>query len=53
MSEMTAHFARTPDGKPARVPGPPHLGLAVDSRRKDGTRFLVVPVIRDADCAGR
>ena len=48
MSEMTAHFARTPDGKPARVPGPPHLGLAVDSRRKDGTRFLVVPVIRAA-----
>src|ERR1700730_8051601 len=48
MTEMTAHFTRTPDGKPARVPGPPHLGLAVDSRRKDGTRFLVVPVIRDA-----
>ncbi len=48
MSEMTAHFTRTPDGKPARVPGAPHLGLAVDSRRKDGTRFLVVPVIRDA-----
>jgi 2-oxoglutarate decarboxylase len=48
MPEMTAHFARTEDGKPARVPGPPHLGLAVDSQRKDGTRFLVVPVIRDA-----
>ena len=25
-----------------------HLGLAVDSERKDGTRFLVVPVIKDA-----
>ncbi len=48
MPEMTAHFARTPDGRPARVPGGPHLGLAVDSRRKDGSRFLVVPVIRDA-----
>jgi 2-oxoglutarate dehydrogenase E1 component len=45
---MTAHFARTDDGKPARVAGPAHLGLAVDSVRKDGTRSLVVPVIRDA-----
>ena len=45
---MTTHFARTDDGKPARVPGPPHLGLAVDSVRKDGTRSLVVPVIRNA-----
>ena len=45
---MTTHFARTDDGKPARVPGPPHLGLAVDSVRKDGSRSLVVPVIRDA-----
>jgi multifunctional 2-oxoglutarate metabolism enzyme len=45
---MTTHFARTDDGKPARVPGPAHLGLAVDSVRKDGTRSLVVPVIRDA-----
>ncbi|MDE2480557.1 MAG: 2-oxo acid dehydrogenase subunit E2, partial [bacterium] len=26
-----------------------HLGLAVDSERKDGTRFLVVPVIKNAD----
>src|SRR5205807_9221160 len=32
--EMTAHFARTADGKPARVPGGSHLGLAVDSTRK-------------------
>ena len=48
MPEMTAHFARTADGRPARVPGGPHLGLAVDSARKDGTRFLVVPVIKDA-----
>jgi multifunctional 2-oxoglutarate metabolism enzyme len=45
---MTAHFARTDDGKPARVPGAAHLGLAVDSVRKDGSRSLVVPVIRDA-----
>ena len=45
---MTTHFARTQDGKPARVPGPAHLGLAVDSVRKDGSRSLVVPVIRNA-----
>jgi 2-oxoglutarate dehydrogenase E1 component len=45
---MTTHFARTDDGRPARVPGPAHLGLAVDSVRKDGTRSLVVPVIRNA-----
>ena len=45
---MTAHFARTPDDRPARVPGPANLGLAVDTVRKDGSRSLVVPVIRDA-----
>jgi 2-oxoglutarate decarboxylase len=48
MPEMCAHFARTEAGRPARVEGGAHLGLAVDSRRKDGSRFLVVPVIRDA-----
>ena len=48
MPEMCAHFARTEQGRPARVEGGVHLGLAVDSRRKDGTRFLVVPVIKDA-----
>ncbi|MFZ0128043.1 MAG: multifunctional oxoglutarate decarboxylase/oxoglutarate dehydrogenase thiamine pyrophosphate-binding subunit/dihydrolipoyllysine-residue succinyltransferase subunit [Candidatus Dormiibacterota bacterium] len=45
---MTTHFARTQDGKPARVPGPVNLGLAVDSVRRDGSRSLVVPVIRNA-----
>jgi 2-oxoglutarate dehydrogenase E1 component len=48
MPEMSAHFARTESGKPARVDSGVHLGLAVDSRRKDGSRFLVVPVITDA-----
>ncbi|MDQ6848298.1 MAG: multifunctional oxoglutarate decarboxylase/oxoglutarate dehydrogenase thiamine pyrophosphate-binding subunit/dihydrolipoyllysine-residue succinyltransferase subunit, partial [Candidatus Dormibacteraeota bacterium] len=48
MPEMSAHFARTEQGRPARVDSGVHLGIAVDSRRKDGTRFLVVPVIRDA-----
>jgi 2-oxoglutarate dehydrogenase E1 component len=37
------------DGKPQRVvPGGISLGLAVDVERKDGTRSLVVPVLRDA-----
>src|SRR5215210_5962194 len=37
------------DGKPQRVmPGTLSLGLAVDVERKDGTRSLVVPVLRDA-----
>ncbi|HTS88523.1 MAG TPA: multifunctional oxoglutarate decarboxylase/oxoglutarate dehydrogenase thiamine pyrophosphate-binding subunit/dihydrolipoyllysine-residue succinyltransferase subunit [Gemmatimonadales bacterium] len=37
------------DGAPYRRPGGPvHLGIAVDVERKDGTRGLVVPVIRDA-----
>ncbi len=48
MPEMCAHFARTDKGRPARVDGGVHLGIAVDSRRRDGSRFLVVPVIRDA-----
>lgn len=30
-------------------PGAVHLGLAVDVERKDGTRGLLVPVIKDAD----
>jgi 2-oxoglutarate decarboxylase len=49
MPQMAAHFARDSGGKPVRVDSGIHLGLAVDSRRKDGTRFLVVPVVRDAD----
>ncbi|HEY2702953.1 MAG TPA: multifunctional oxoglutarate decarboxylase/oxoglutarate dehydrogenase thiamine pyrophosphate-binding subunit/dihydrolipoyllysine-residue succinyltransferase subunit, partial [Candidatus Dormibacteraeota bacterium] len=45
---MTTHFERTRDGAGWRVQPGVHLGIAVDTRRKDGTRFLVVPVIRDA-----
>ncbi len=44
---ITAHFSRE-NGKPVRVEPGVHLGLAVDSQRKDGTRFLVVPVIKNA-----
>src|SRR5947209_14264867 len=47
MPYMTAHFRR--DGnQPVRVEPGIHLGLAVDAERKDGSRFLVVPVIKDA-----
>ena len=45
---MSAHFVRDADGKPYKVNPGVHLGLAVDTTRKDGSRFLVVPVIRDA-----
>ena len=44
---ITNHFRR--DGeKPVRVEPGLHLGLAVDAERKDGTRFLIVPVIKNA-----
>jgi 2-oxoglutarate decarboxylase len=44
------HAFRQDNGKPQRVK-PPHvnLGLAVDVQRKDGTRTLIVPVIKQAD----
>jgi 2-oxoglutarate decarboxylase len=45
---MTAAFRRE-NGKPQRIEAGIHLGLAVDSQRKDGSRFLVVPVIKSAD----
>ena len=51
MPGMAAYFARDPEGRPLRVQAGVHLGLAVDTRRRDGSRFLVVPVLRDA--AGR
>nr|MBA3305719.1 2-oxo acid dehydrogenase subunit E2 [Thermoleophilaceae bacterium] len=46
---VMAHSFAEVDGKPHRVtPGTLSLGLAVDMQRKDGSRSLVVPVIRDA-----
>ena len=45
---ITASFRRA-DGKPQKVEGGINLGLAVDAQKKDGTRFLVVPVIKNAD----
>ncbi len=48
MEVMAHHFAEI-DGKPHRVDdGGCNLGLAVDVEKKDGTRTLMVPVIRDA-----
>ena len=45
---MTHHFAEI-EGKPNRVEdGAVNLGIAVDVERKDGTRTLMVPVIRNA-----
>jgi 2-oxoglutarate dehydrogenase E1 component len=44
---ITASFRRV-DGKPQKVEAGIHLGLAVDAQKKDGTRFLVVPVLKNA-----
>jgi multifunctional 2-oxoglutarate metabolism enzyme len=49
MPFITYSFRRDEAGSPARLDPGIHLGLAVDTERKDGTRSLVVPVIRDAD----
>ncbi|HEX3671555.1 MAG TPA: 2-oxo acid dehydrogenase subunit E2, partial [Candidatus Cybelea sp.] len=49
MPFVTHSFRRDESGAPARVEAGVHLGLAVDTERKDGTRSLVVPVIRNAD----
>ena len=48
MPVMSHHFAEI-DGKPHRIDdGGVNLGLAVDVEKKDGSRTLMVPVIRDA-----
>jgi 2-oxoglutarate decarboxylase len=48
MPVMAHHFAEV-DGKPVRIDdGAVNLGIAVDVEKKDGTRTLMVPVIRDA-----
>src|SRR5437588_7368667 len=46
---VMGHHYLSVDGKPNRVDdGTVNLGLAVDVERKDGSRTLMVPVIRDA-----
>ncbi|MCP9488274.1 MAG: multifunctional oxoglutarate decarboxylase/oxoglutarate dehydrogenase thiamine pyrophosphate-binding subunit/dihydrolipoyllysine-residue succinyltransferase subunit [Solirubrobacteraceae bacterium MAG38_C4-C5] len=48
MPVMAHHFADA-DGGPTRVDdGQVNLGIAVDVEKKDGSRTLMVPVIRDA-----
>ncbi len=48
MAVMANHFAEI-DGKPHRIDDAAcNLGLAVDVEKKDGSRTLMVPVIRDA-----
>jgi 2-oxoglutarate dehydrogenase E1 component len=48
MPVMAHHFEEA-DGKPHRVDdGAVNLGIAVDVEKKDGSRTLMVPVIRDA-----
>jgi 2-oxoglutarate dehydrogenase E1 component len=49
MPFITYSFRRDENGAPQRLEPGIHLGLAVDSERKDGTRFLIVPVIKGAD----
>ena len=50
---VMAHSYAEEDGAPQRVVPPVlSLGLAVDVERRDGTRSLVVPVIRDASELG-
>lgn len=48
MPHMASYFTDTPEG-PSRVFGGVHLGLAVDLTKPDGSRMLLVPVIRNAD----
>jgi multifunctional 2-oxoglutarate metabolism enzyme len=49
MPVMAHHFAEL-DGKPHRIDdGAVNLGLAVDVEKKDGSRTLMVPVIRGAE----
>src|SRR5438067_711316 len=46
---VMAHRFEADDGKPFRiVDGQVNLGIAVDVEKKDGSRTLMVPVIRDA-----
>src|SRR4051812_13423352 len=48
MPVMAHHFEER-DGRPTRVDdGGVNLGIAVDVEKKDGSRTLMVPVIRDA-----
>ncbi len=47
LPSITNSFRRE-NGQPTRVEPGVHLGIAVDTERKDGSRFLMVPVIKNA-----
>ncbi|HVA33719.1 MAG TPA: multifunctional oxoglutarate decarboxylase/oxoglutarate dehydrogenase thiamine pyrophosphate-binding subunit/dihydrolipoyllysine-residue succinyltransferase subunit, partial [Candidatus Baltobacteraceae bacterium] len=49
LPSITYSFRRDDNGAPLRLEPGIHLGLAVDAERKDGSRFLIVPVIKNAD----
>jgi 2-oxoglutarate dehydrogenase E1 component len=49
LPSITYSFRRDENGAPLRIEPGIHLGLAVDAERKDGTRFLIVPVIKNAE----
>ncbi|MDX6649714.1 MAG: hypothetical protein QOJ97_1665, partial [Solirubrobacteraceae bacterium] len=52
MPVMAHHFEER-DGKPHRIDdGQVNLGIAVDVEKKDGSRTLMVPVIRNAGAIG-
>ncbi|MDX6698843.1 MAG: hypothetical protein QOE65_2240 [Solirubrobacteraceae bacterium] len=52
MPVMANHFEER-DGKPNRIDdGAVNLGIAVDVEKKDGSRTLMVPVIRNAGAIG-
>ncbi len=48
MPVMAQHFVAPPDGPARADDGQVNLGLAVDVEKKDGSRTLMVPVIRGA-----
>jgi multifunctional 2-oxoglutarate metabolism enzyme len=48
MPVMANHFAEIDDKPHRMIDGQVNLGLAVDVEKKDGSRTLIVPVIRDA-----
>ena len=50
LPQMNNAFLEGPDGKPRLLKDRPvNLGLAIDQEKKDGTRSLIVPVIKHAD----
>ncbi|NLA34435.1 MAG: multifunctional oxoglutarate decarboxylase/oxoglutarate dehydrogenase thiamine pyrophosphate-binding subunit/dihydrolipoyllysine-residue succinyltransferase subunit [Actinobacteria bacterium] len=50
LPQINNAYLEGPDGKPRLLKDRPvNLGLAIDQEKKDGTRSLIVPVIKGAD----